>query len=378
MSFTVSVKPSILLWARQSIGKSIEDVAKKIKEKENTINNWESGTSKPSYAQIEKLASVYKRPLAAFLLSKPPQEPPLPKDYRTELSIKHKPLTSNTLLAIRKARKLQISAIELNKELNNPIKPISIRASLSQNPEEVAEIVRAEIVPNDFAISTVKSSDEAFEAWKKLLENNGVFVFQIGIQQREIKGFSIIEGSLPAIIVKKSDEANSKLFSLFHELTHILLNDSGICDMIEDTLSPNIEKFCNHFAGAFLVPAEKLLNHYLVIQNKQSRIWDKHNLNVIANEFKVSKEVILRRLLILGRTTNDFYKRWREKYVKEYRPFGKGRRDPAKACIKERGDKYVSMVFSAYEQAKINTLDAADYLGVKIDQIPKVHELIAK
>ena len=378
MSFYVTVKPSVLIWARQSIGLSIKDVANKLKESENTINNWEGGSKKPNFFQIEKLASLYKRPLAVFLLSEPPQEPPLPEDYRTDLSIKHKPLSSKTLLAIRKARRLQASAIELNEELGNPIRPISIKTTLSEDPEIVAEKVRDKIVSKDFNISLFKNSDEAFEAWKKLLEDNGVLVFQISIQQREIKGFSFIEGASPTIIVNKMDEANSRIFSLFHELAHILLNESGICDMIEDAHSPNIEKFCNHFAGAFLVSAVKLLSRTLVKQNKFSDAWENQTLKALANEFRVSKEVILRRLLILGKTTSLFYNKWREKNVKEYRPFGRGGRNPVKTCIQERGEKYVSMVFSAYDQAKISTLDAADYLGVKIDQIPKVHELISK
>jgi Zn-dependent peptidase ImmA (M78 family) len=373
-AFNVFVKPSVLLWARQTRGLSTKDVATKIKESEDTINKWESG-KKLTYAQIEKLASIYKRPLAVFLLPDPPQEPPLPKDYRTALSVKHKPLTPNTLLAIRKARRLQISAVELNKELNYPLKPIPLRTSLSEQPELVAKKLREIIIPSNFNISAFNNSDEAFESWKKILEDNGILVFQISIQQREIKAFSLIEGELPAIVANKPDEANSKIFSLFHELAHILLNESGLCDMLEDEHSPKIEIFCNHFAGAFLVPAENLLGHTLVKQYK-SMIWENQVLNSLANDFRVSKEVILRRLLINGKTTNDFYKKWRSEYVKEYRPFGRGKRNTIKERIQERGKKYVSMVFTAYNQAKIGTLDAADYLGVKIDQIPKVQEMM--
>lgn len=377
-AFNVSVKPSILLWARQTRGLSTKDAANKIRESEDTINKWENGLKKLTYAQVEKLASTYKRPLAVFLLPEPPQEPPLPKDYRTELSIKHKPLTPNTLLAIRKARRLQLSAVELNKELDYPLKPISIRASLLEQPEAVAKKVREVIIPSNFNIFAFNNSDEAFESWKKILEDNGILVFQISIQQREIKGFSLIEGELPAIVVNKPDEENSKIFSLFHELSHILLNESGICDMLDDEHSPKIEIFCNYFAGAFLVPAEKLLGHTLVEQNK-SAVWENQDLNSIANDFRVSKEVILRRLLIHGRTSNDFYKKWRDKYVKEYHPFGRGgKRNRIKERIEERGNKYVSMVFTAYNQEKISTLDVADYMEVKIDQIPKVRELISK
>lgn len=375
-AFNVSVKPSVLLWARLSSGLSIKDAAIKIRESEDTIIKWEGGLKKLTYAHIEKLASTYKRPLAAFLLPEPPQEPPLPKDYRTDLSIRHKPLTSNTVLAIRKARRLQISAVELNKEIDYPLRPIPIRTSLTEQPGSVAKKIREAIVPSDFNASAFNNSDEAFEGWKKILEDNGIIVFQISIQQREIKAFSLIEGGLPAIVVNKSDEANSKIFSLFHELSHILLNESGICDMLEDEHSPEIEKFCNHFAGAFLVPAEKLLGHALVKQNK-SAVWENRALNSIANDFRVSKEVILRRLLIYGKTSNDFYKKWRDKYIKEFRRFGRGKRNTVKERIQERGRKYISMVFTAYNQDKIGTLDTADYLGVKIDQIPKVREMIS-
>lgn len=378
MNFNVSVEPKVLEWARRSIGMSQKDVAGEFKFKdEAVINAWEQGAKKPTISQIEKLASLYKRPLAAFLLSKPPLEPPLPKDYRTELSVKHKPLTPNTLLAIRKARRLQVSALELNKELDYPLKPISMRTSLSEKPEAVAKKVSEVIVPSNFNISTFDNSDEAFEGWKKILEDNGILVFQLSIKQREIKAFSLIEGELPAIVVNKGDEANSKIFSLFHELGHILLNESGICDMLEEEHSPTIEIFCNHFAGAFLVPTEKLLGHKLVKQNK-SAAWENQILSSIANDFRVSKEVILRRLLIHGKTTNDFYKKWREKYVKEYHPFGRGKRNRIKERIQERGKKYVSMVFTAYNQDKISVLDVADYMEVKIDQIPRVRELLNK
>ncbi len=379
MSFYVSVKPSVLLWARESIGLSAKDVADKTKASETTINNWEDGREKPTFAQIEKLAALYKRPLAAFLLSEPPQEPPRPKDFRTELSMKHKPLSPKTLLAIRKARRLQASAIELNKELDYPLKPLSIRATLNDDPEMLAENVRGKFILNEFNVSLNENRDDTFEGWKKLLEDNGVLVFQISIQQREIKGLSLIEGEIPAIVVNKADEANSKIFSLFHELAHILLNEtSGICDMIEDAHSPKIEQFCNRFAGAFLVPASELLNQTLVQQNKDFNAWENRTLNSLADKFGVSKEVILRRLLILGRTSSLFYNNWREKNVKEYRPFGKGGKNPIKICVQERGKKYITMVLAAYNQDKISTLDVADYMGVKIDQIPKVRELISK
>ena len=61
------VEPSVLAWARQSLGLSLDDVALKLKKPVATIASWETGDDSPSYAQLEKLAyDVYHRPLATF------------------------------------------------------------------------------------------------------------------------------------------------------------------------------------------------------------------------------------------------------------------------------------------------------------------------
>ena len=75
-SFNVSVEPSVLIWARESIGLSVDEVVKKISGITiNTIKGWETkgSAAKPTFAQIEKLSKIYKRPLSAFLLPAPPK-----------------------------------------------------------------------------------------------------------------------------------------------------------------------------------------------------------------------------------------------------------------------------------------------------------------
>src|SRR3989304_10012121 len=124
-SFTVSVEPKVLVWARESIGMNVDDVAKRIKKiTANTIENWEKGKEKPAFSHLERLASIYKRPLSAFLLPAPPEEPPFPTDFLTLPSDEEKPLHPKTHLAIRKARRFQYSAIELVKELGEPVRKL--------------------------------------------------------------------------------------------------------------------------------------------------------------------------------------------------------------------------------------------------------------
>lgn len=307
-SFSVSVEPNVLIWARESIGMSIDAVAKKIKGLTvNTVKEWEKkdGDVKPTFAQIEKLSKVYRRPLSAFLLSAPPKESPFPKDFRTFPTEEKQLLKPKTYLAIRKARRFQYSATELIQELGEETKKLSIKANLSDNPETLAEKVRVQFGIKGFPRLTPMTKEAALGEWIELLEDNGILVFQISItMNKEIKGFSLINEDVPAIVLRRSDETSAKIFTLFHELAHLLLREGGICDLEESDISH--EKFCNHFAGAFLVPKDKLLNHSIVKTNVETREWPENFLRDIARDFNVSREVILRRLLILGLTTKNY------------------------------------------------------------------------
>ena len=376
-SFIVSVEPKVLVWARESIGMNINDVAKKIRKiTANTIGDWEKGKEKPTFAHIKRLAFIYKRPLAAFLLPSPPKEPPFPTDFRTLPSDEKKLLHPKTYLAIRKARRFQYSAIELIKELDEPTKKLSIKASLLDNPETLAENMRAQLGVKAFPHSVSFTPEAALEEWVKILEKNGILVFQISItMNKKIRGFSLVDEEVPAIVLKRSDEPAAKIFTLFHEFTHLLLKEGGICDLKETDIS--IEKFCNHFAGAFLVPKNELLNHSVVKTNAEIKEWPEHILKDIAQDFKVSKEVILRRLLILGLTTKAYYRSKHEEWKSKYKePFGRGKKNEIKICLQERGKKYISMVFNAYNRDKIRDIDVSDYLSVTLDKISKVKEAL--
>jgi ribosome-binding protein aMBF1 (putative translation factor) len=56
------VQPSVLRWARESQGYSLEDVAIHLKRDVVEVASWEAGTATPTYPQLEVLAyTLYKR-----------------------------------------------------------------------------------------------------------------------------------------------------------------------------------------------------------------------------------------------------------------------------------------------------------------------------
>jgi len=372
------IEPKLLLWARESIGLSLEEVSKQVKAGKEVINEWESGKKKPTLTQIRKLSKIYKRPLAVFYLSEPPKEPPLPKDFRTIPSDKVNPLSTKTRLAVRRARRLQSLASELTEE---KVKLLFPRIKITDNINNIINQVREQFNISIEAQFKWKDETEAFNEWRRLIENQGIFIFQIGMPKEDgVRGFSFIENGPPAIVLNLRDAINGRIFSLFHEYAHICLNNSGLCDMKEGSdLSGNdkkIEQFCNYFAGSLLVPEQALLENRIVHSKGYSEDWTNDELKRIAKDFKVSQEVILRRLLILKYTSTNFYQQKREEWESIKKEKRGGRQNPPKKCIQGNGVPFVSLVLESYKKEKITYNDVADYLSLRFKYIPKVEKII--
>lgn len=74
--------PAVLAWARRTAGISVELAAQKAAIKADQVSDWEAGASRPSIPQLRKLATVYRRPLAAFYLSEAPMRFQVMHDFR--------------------------------------------------------------------------------------------------------------------------------------------------------------------------------------------------------------------------------------------------------------------------------------------------------
>src|ERR1039457_414851 len=72
-SIPALVKPTLLVWARERAGLHLEEAASRLDIGVEKLQEWEQGKDRPSIAQLRKLGELYKRPLAVFFLSEPPQ-----------------------------------------------------------------------------------------------------------------------------------------------------------------------------------------------------------------------------------------------------------------------------------------------------------------
>ena len=384
----IKIEPSILIWARESLGMSIAEVANKLDKDRDTVKQWEIGKTTPSLAQLEKLAyNIYKRPLAVFFLPRPPKESTAKQDFRTLPDKEISNLSPELRLIVRRAKYNQFVLKEINKGKNPLSKPLhkEFKFRLSNNPTKTANNIREYLGINRRLQANFKNSEFAFNYFRNLIENNGIFIFQYPLP--EARGFSLMDEEFPVIVLNSGDSPNGKIFSLIHELCHILFNTGGVFrDFQTGELKGNvnnIERFCNQFASDFILPNDELLNERLIIENKNSKEWNDEVLQEIASIYKVSKEVVLRKLLQNNLTTQTFYLKARAKWNAQYKKFLEEKKLKQKGGptyhttnISHLGKNFILKVLTSYHNGVLTAPQVADFLNIKISRIKEYEQKI--
>jgi len=382
-AITVQVNPEVLRWARESAGIDLAGIAKRLNTKQETVEAWEKGTKQPTLATLERLAVVLRRPLAAFFLPSPPVEAPIPTDFRTLPAEQALPLSAKTRIAIRRAQRLQSLAAELLGEMGEAVEPIVGSATIGDDAEDLATVVRKELGVSTRKQADWRDSTEAFRAWRAVLEMRGVMVFQSSMPLEETRGLSLAEKSPPAIVINTQDAPNAKNFTLFHEYAHLLLHKGGLCLWREAQGAEGLptERFCNHFAGAILLPKEALLSEDRIRRLRRPDEISDLDLDETAKKYKVSKQVVWRRMQIAGLISFTAYRGRMGQWEKDAKQLPKrksfGRSSPARRCVESRGPRFAGIVLEAKSRDIITYKDVADFLSVRLRHLGRVESLLA-
>ncbi len=386
MSQTLAgINPRILKWARERSNYSLQDVAEKFKKKPSDIAKWESGETAPTYIQLEKLAyEIYKRPIALFFFPEPPEETDEKQEFRTLPDFEIDKLQPDTMLALREAKAMQLSLKEITDNVNPSEKQIfrDISLSFNDNLVQVTQQVREYLgISLEVQISW-KDDDIALKEWRSKLEEYGIFIFKRSFKQKDISGFCLIDSEFPIIYVNNSTVKTRQIFTLFHELAHLLLHTNGITKLdnsyIDSLQGDNkkIEIFCNQFAGEFLFPSSTLLP-----LARENEINDDF-IFTTASIYKVSREVVLRKLydnkFISQQEYNTKIQLWQKTYEKnlESRSSSSGGNYYSTQAA-YLGENYLKLVFGKYYQGKYGIEQVADYLNFKkVQNAEKLEQLL--
>ena len=382
MTEPMPINPGILLWARETAGLSVDDVVAKMRRKRvtaETIRSWENGEDRPSYSQLERIAyQIYKRPLALFFFPEPPEEETPRQSFRTLPDHVVERLPPQIRYLIRKARVMQLNLSELYDNVNPA--PQNIIHDLSFHPGVAAEEVAA-TVRNYLRIDLTqqiqwRNSAEALQMWRRTFVDHGVFVFKDAFRVEAFSGFCLCDDTFPLIYVNNTNPKNRQIFTLFHELAHLLFRTGGIDTEDDDYLdylqgaSRQIEIICNRFAGDFLVPGHDF-DHRI-----RGITVDNESVQALADTYHVSREVILRKLLDRNLVEQTAYVDMARDWAQSAGSTSGTGGDYYRTQGSYLGEPYLHTAFSRYYQGRISVEQLADYLGVKVKNVPGMENLM--
>lgn len=365
------IQPEMLRWARKTVGLSVDEVAQSLKRAPEEIEAWEGGKDAPSYPQLEKLAyQIYKRPLAVFFLPTPPEETLPQREFRTLPDADMQTLSRDTYLQIRRAHAYQIALRELfdgrNPAEHSIWKEISLSSerSIAAQAEGIREYLGIKLEQQ----IAWKTDEQALKEWRRTVEDCGVFVFKAAFKQKDISGFCLMDEHLPVVYLNNSTTKTRQIFSLLHELAHLLFSINGLSKFDTSYIDQlpkrekEIEQFCNAIAAEVLIPEKDF-----AVQAKQFPAnvegVSEAQFSVLASRYGVSREAILRRFLDQGRVGKAFYESKARFWAAQKKQEGGGNWYLNQGAY--ISDRFAKEVVSRHYRHQLTLEQAADFLGIK-------------
>lgn len=369
--FIAYINSKMLKYARDQSGYTLKEAAKSYTTPEN-LDKAEKGESSLTFKQFLKIARRYRRPPAFFYLNKPLKEELIP-DFRTLESrdVKFTPYLRDQIFKIKEKRNLAVEYQNYDKQYDYfYINSIKIEEDHKKVAKKITKLLNIEFTIR----KNWKNKYDALNTWKKSIENIGVLIFQIsGVETEIMRGFSIPEIPYPTIVLNRNDSVFGRIFTLLHEFSHLMLNKGGICTYRrKDEEEFEIEKFCNDVAGEVLVP-NNILRYLNIVMEHTNLKWENDELDDLKKIFWVSKEVILRRLLIMKKTTRKNYQELRNYWKSLPKPFKEAFKEPQyKKTVSTHSNNYIEIVLNAMHENKISPYDVSYYLSMDLKNLPKL------
>ncbi len=378
--FMEGVNPEVLVWARLRSSYSVEEAQRNVSSRPNALAEWESGESYPTYRQLEALANKYGRPVALFFFPEPPDEPPIDRRFRTFPNKEFRKLSPRIVKLIRQGVVRQLALYELFGSTQSSTSSIvdKLNFSVGSDPKVAAEQARSALSVSLTEQLRWRKDVVALRQWRNAIEDAGIYVFKHPFKDKNVDGFCLHDPLFPVIYLNSSQDKTRQIFTLLHELAHLLLRSSGIVQRDQsyvDTLkgkSYDIERFCDRFAAEFLLPeaqfnldATNLAHNSLVSR-----------ATILSKDYSVSRIAVLYRLRNLGHISKS-------EFDKAFPILTKRKAESDKTNDNSEpyyytniksylGNKFLNAVFEQYYDGACTLSQLSDYLGVKSKNISKL------
>lgn len=359
MVVTLTIETDTLKYYIQKSQLDLAYLQKKI----SNFDKFMSGEKQPTFNQLSEIAKKLNIPTGLLLLKNKVDLDSKRLDFRT--------LGSDHIEKMSPELRDTINEMEakqdfLREEVDNAVNFIET-FSIDSNVEDVVDKIREDL---GLAVFWQKrSGNSPLNYLRKKISDLGVFIFFNGkvkdnthrpLSVREFRGFVLKDDKAPIIFINQRDFKNGQLFSLVHELVHLYVGTEEIFNIVDTGVFTydRTEAFVNKVTAELLVPKSELINEL------------DQDLEDLSKMFKVSKFVILRRLLDIDQIDKNEYRRVVAQLEEELE------RTTVKTSsssgnynnnLKYRVDgKFVRLVENAVVRNKISYTDAFNIVGVGI------------
>jgi Zn-dependent peptidase ImmA (M78 family) len=271
--------------------------------------------------------------------------------------------------------------------IEEEVSPLSFvgSASIHDSPIDVGYDILNKLHLHPEEQRNCRTRGEAMRLWVEKAEYAGVFIFRQGqIALEEVRGFVICDEYAPFLYINSEDALAAQLFTLAHELAHLWLNQSGISNLEPFERSHQVEAFkielfCNKVAAEAILDRDSF---YYELHGQDRSLPLEEQIENLSNLFKVSEEVIARRLLDDHLISQDLYIKLRDKYQARWKEFKLMERQRLKEAgggpsyysrrVFNNGYSFTRAVASAFESGALSGREASGLLNVKVNHIRRL------
>ncbi|MFY1586969.1 ImmA/IrrE family metallo-endopeptidase [Micromonospora sp. WMMD734] len=364
----MSINPTMLAWAMEQAGVSQEQLAGDLHVKSDLVAEWLSGAAQPGTGQLRAIAKELHRPTSLFFLPRPPTVTVAPTAFRSPIGNSGKrTLSRDELDEIRKALRRQkvVSWAQQQLEIGDGI----TLPAYSPDVESVARAARKWLGWRLDEQVKATSKTAVTKMLRATLEDRGFIVLQLSMGDNHCRGFSIAHQTVPVIAYNtKGQVAAARSFTILHELGHLIKNEQAVCEKPNDAT----EKWCDEFAGAFLMPPRQLETYVrLRIGRGRTRIEpdDLDAIRRISNRFKASYQCVALRVIKLGWADWKLYELVRNPNTEVDLGFSREAQTTPVVRLREYGSTYARAVLAARQRGLLSETDTRKYLDVNGEQL---------
>jgi Zn-dependent peptidase ImmA (M78 family)/DNA-binding XRE family transcriptional regulator len=311
----------------------------------NALSRYERGDMKPRYHILVALAKVFDVQLEYFfrpftvdiseLLFRTKQALPAGEKERLQLEA----------AAIMERYLLTEQLLGLESRFVNPLQALPVLKT-AEEAEEAAKRLR----------ETWKLGDHGLMNVYGMIESFGIKVVEITTSESFDGMTGKVNDKIPLIVVNTAMTVERKRFTVIHELAHILLRFDTSMEEKE------VERLCNRFAGAVLMPSE-LLRDLIGPTREQIGL---RELILIKNHFGISLQALMYRAAELNYISQATLERFKNFISTNRKEEGLG-----DFHGKETADRFEQLVVRAYHSNRITRSKAAELLHLQELDLPE-------